>query len=219
MRSALLISFSLHAAFLFLSAEIVKFRRVRFVPRTIYTVKLFSYQELPKRAEPSPPAPEQQEEVKPPAEPPPPPATEKPKKKRRPTRKREGVPSSEVKKSRQEEKVVDQGGPSAPAQSELSLDAEEFPFGYYLATIKRKIAARWDAPRQATGGRLYCRVYFRVTREGRVVDARVEQSSESFLFDQAAFRAVMQASPMPPLPEGFDQDYLIVHFSFSFSKR
>jgi TonB family protein len=58
-----------------------------------------------------------------------------------------------------------------------------------------------------------------VGRDGSIDSPEVEESSGSFLFDQAAKRAVIQASPLPPLPREFTDDYLGVHFSFAYEKR
>jgi len=66
---------------------------------------------------------------------------------------------------------------------------------------------------------VFCRVYFRITRSGGIDAPAVETSSGNFLFDQAALRAVVQANPLPPLPAGFVDQYLGVHFSFSFEEE
>jgi TonB family protein len=62
-------------------------------------------------------------------------------------------------------------------------------------------------------------VYFRVGRDGSIHSPAVETSSGSFLFDQAALRSVVQAGPLPPLPSGFTDDYLGVHFSFAYEQE
>jgi len=49
---------------------------------------------------------------------------------------------------------------------------------------------------------------------GRIRDPLVEQTSGDSLFDQSALRAVMEASPFPPLPQEFKASSLRVHFGF-----
>ena len=44
----------------------------------------------------------------------------------------------------------------------------------------------------------------------------VEKSSGNTLYDQSAVRAVMEASPFPPLPPEFKASSLRVHFGFEF---
>ncbi|PYQ53934.1 MAG: hypothetical protein DMF59_00450 [Acidobacteria bacterium] len=45
-------------------------------------------------------------------------------------------------------------------------------------------------------------------------DAKVEDVSGNGLYDRAALRAVLEASPLPPLPFGYSGTYLGVHLKF-----
>jgi TonB family protein len=47
------------------------------------------------------------------------------------------------------------------------------------------------------------RITFSVLRSGLVGEVKPEVPSGNFYYDQAAMRAVLTASPFPPLPEGF----------------
>lgn len=95
----------------------------------------------------------------------------------------------------------------------LKLDAPDFPFPHYIALVQFRIESKWEAP--ATGeGNLLATVYFKITRSGEVEDIKLEQSSGSAVFDQAAKRAVYNANPLPPLPDGFSSPTLGVHFDF-----
>jgi len=127
------------------------------------------------------------------------------------------VPTTEIKKVSD---ATDIDTTSAPAVTtgDLALDVEDFPFAYYLATIKRKIAANWRVPGTSSGS-IHCRVYFRIARSGSIDTPVIETSSGNFLFDQAALRAVVQAHPLPPLPGGFSDDNLGVHFSFAYEEE
>jgi len=51
------------------------------------------------------------------------------------------------------------------------------------------------------------KVVFRVLRSGRVGEAKLQEASGNFYFDQAAMRAILASSPFPPLPEGFFKEY------------
>ncbi|MGH7597421.1 MAG: energy transducer TonB, partial [bacterium] len=94
----------------------------------------------------------------------------------------------------------------------MKIDAEEFPFPYYLVQVQNKIEQQWHAPsRQEQHATT---VYFRISRSGEVEDVKVEQSSGNALFDQAAMRAVYYASPLPPLPADSGLQSLGVHFDF-----
>lgn len=96
----------------------------------------------------------------------------------------------------------------------------DFRFAYYLAALRNKIGSRWVPP-QGVGGRgrtVKAIVYFRVHRDGQVSQTSVETSSGYAFFDQTALRALLAAAPLPPLPAGFPDNYLGVHFGFEFQQ-
>ncbi|MFN2432060.1 MAG: energy transducer TonB [Gemmatimonadota bacterium] len=114
-----------------------------------------------------------------------------------------------------ENPTPDAGGNEAAL--DLTIEGRPFPFPGYLERLVNKIGRNW----QRTANRREARalVYFRVERTGKVSGIEIEESSGDFLFDQAALRAVSDASPMPPLPDGYDSDYLGVYFDFNEETR
>jgi TonB family protein len=229
MRNAFIISLAAHLILGFTALRLVRISQVRFVPREVYAVRLVSLQEGGGQ---------QTEELKAPAKEPPqapaPKAEEKkpdemvtPQKQPKPQKKGAAgktVPSARVDEGRPGPTT---GGGSGPVSGtgtgpvttgDVSLDAADFPFSYYIATVRRKIAASWQVPGGSSAA-VHCRVYFRITRSGSIDGASVEGSSGNFLFDQAALRAVVQANPLPPLPGGFPDAYLGVHFSFAYEEE
>jgi TonB family protein len=111
------------------------------------------------------------------------------------------------------------GRPNAPATStgSIAIDASDFPFTYYLRLIQSKIGERWSPPRAAATGGERVIVLFEIQRDGQVREPTVERSSGNNLYDQAALRAVTEASPLPPLPPEFKASSLRVHFGFEFN--
>ncbi len=97
-----------------------------------------------------------------------------------------------------------------------SFTVEEFPFTYYVVTIRDKVSANWKPPaRGAYSIERRVLVYFRIGRDGRlVVSPRVDSTSGDSLFDQAAQRAIAQATPFPPLPREYAGQSLGVRFAF-----
>jgi protein TonB len=87
-------------------------------------------------------------------------------------------------------------------------------FAYYRIAIQNKVAANWSPG--FVSGEASCIVYFRIIRSGRVVGARVEETSGIPFYDQTARRAVIEASPLPPLPEQFPDDAVGIHFLFRY---
>ena len=94
----------------------------------------------------------------------------------------------------------------------------DFRFAYYLAALRNKIGQRWVPPpgMNVQGRPVRAVVYFRIGRDGQVSVAQVEATSGYAFFDQTALRALLSATPLPPLPAGFDDNYLGVHFGFEY---
>ncbi|MBI4012465.1 MAG: TonB C-terminal domain-containing protein [Candidatus Rokubacteria bacterium] len=102
------------------------------------------------------------------------------------------------------------------ATSSISLDVSDFPFTYYLRQLQAKISERWAPPRGATAGGERAVVVFEIGRDGQIKEPSVERSSGNAIYDQSALRAIMDASPFPPLPPEFRAPSLRVHFGFEF---
>ena len=96
----------------------------------------------------------------------------------------------------------------------------DFRFAFYLAAIRNKIGAHWVPPPglDATGRRIRATVYFRIHKDGQISVAQVETGSGYSFFDQTTMRALLAATPLPPLPAGFTDNYLGVHFGFEYQQ-
>ena len=57
-------------------------------------------------------------------------------------------------------------------------------------------------------------IYFAVDRDGSIRDARIETPSGNSFYDRAAYRAVLETSPLPPLPFAYSGTFLGVHLTF-----
>ena len=97
----------------------------------------------------------------------------------------------------------------------VGVDVPSFKFPFYLKLIQGKIGSEWSPP---SLGRTFnlkeVVVSFTLTSSGRIQGVEVKKSSGNAYFDQAALRAIYSASPLPPLPKGFSEPNLRVHFSF-----
>lgn len=105
---------------------------------------------------------------------------------------------------------------TARATGSISLDVSDFPFTYYLRQLQAKISERWAPPRGAAAGGERAVVVFEIGRDGQIKEPSVERSSGNAIYDQSALRAIMEASPFPPLPPEFRASSLRVHFGFEF---
>jgi len=207
MKKSVLFSILMHA--LFFTALIVMPSRSRSLPRTrtVYEVELVSaprlIEEAPKKAE-----------VRPPVRPPDPAPVVPKKKPKKETR----DASVEVEKKETSESLpVDSAEIAGSIGSgEVKVETEDFPFAYYLNLIRYRVRENWRPPYQTLGEneKMTAIVGFRVLRNGRVEDITLESSSERFLFDQAAQRAIYAMGQLPPLPEEFGGEHLSVHIEF-----
>jgi periplasmic protein TonB len=88
----------------------------------------------------------------------------------------------------------------------------DFPYTIYIDRMKMLIGQRWLRPQAANG--VNATVSFVINRDGTIRDAKNEILSGNGTFDRAALRAVLEASPLPPLPFGYNGTYLGVHLTF-----
>ncbi len=99
--------------------------------------------------------------------------------------------------------------------SSAQVDAYNFGSPYYLSLVFGKIRDVWENPVQSSST-LMTTIYFRILRDGNIIDAKVEKSSGIDLFDQSAMRATISSAPFPPLPNEFTGEYLGIHLEFEY---
>ena len=137
---------------------------------------------------------------------------------RRPTKKDEGKSSAST--------------VSAPSSADnalrwSSLDASrslgvrtdgDFQWAAYLASVRNKIGAQWVPPPGLQGRLARATVYFRIHRDGQISSAGLEARSGMTFFDQTAMRALLAATPLPPLPAAYPNEWLGVHLGFEYEQ-
>ncbi len=106
------------------------------------------------------------------------------------------------------------GGVDIPigAAGVTGLEGGDFPYTIYIDRMKVLIGQRWLRPQVGSG--MLATVSFVINRDGTIRDAKNEIPSGNGTFDRAALRAVLEASPLPPLPFAYDGIYLGVHLTF-----
>jgi TonB family protein len=107
-------------------------------------------------------------------------------------------------------------GPGGPGVGGLG----NFPYAYYLNIITEKVSENWFTSLVDPGaaGTYQTVVYFKIQREGQIVELKVEQSSGVTPLDLSAMRAVRSAAPFPPLPRDYQDPFLVIHLVFENSK-
>jgi TonB family protein len=92
------------------------------------------------------------------------------------------------------------------------LDQADFQYAYYIERMIIAVGVNWFKPAQVVPVEPV--VSFHVERDGTVTDLELEVSSGLPFVDRAALRAVMAASPLPPLPPEYGGSRLGVHLIF-----
>ena len=91
-------------------------------------------------------------------------------------------------------------------------------FGYYATLVQERVAQNWNTteidPRISSAPQAV--VTFTIRRDGSVPQGsvRVTQSSGNLALDLSAQRAILTASPFPPLPNGFSRSQADVELHF-----
>ncbi len=84
----------------------------------------------------------------------------------------------------------------------LSFDTEWYDWGPYAAEMLRRIRYHWEIPEIAQlGVPGVVRIHFFIERDGRVTGLEVLRESGRPPMDFAARDAILNASPLPPLPD------------------
>ncbi len=93
-------------------------------------------------------------------------------------------------------------------------------YGYYEEILRQRVASKWRTaevdPTLRTAPPVI--VSFEIQRDGRVRDVRFLQRSGNSTLDYSAQRAILEASPFPPLPAGFERNSAAVEFWFQLER-
>jgi len=109
--------------------------------------------------------------------------------------------------------------PAPQKPSSFRAEGVEFKYDYYVKIIKRKVEESWITHGLNTTGQLgNPEVYFKISKNGEVIDAQLEKSSGNGALDQSALNAVTRAK-FPPLPSGYRRDYLGVYYNFEYVQK
>jgi TonB family protein len=88
----------------------------------------------------------------------------------------------------------------------------EFEYPDYLIEMRDRIFNNWRYPNLRKS--LTTTVYFRIAKEGHILSIKVEKPSGNISYDSSAWDAIQKSNPFGPLPEGYSNDKLGIHFTF-----
>jgi TonB family protein len=98
-----------------------------------------------------------------------------------------------------------------------AVDIKKFPYEWYLRVMETKVYGNWDTLKVNLFADRPVKVVvmFAIDRQGNLAKVEVEQSSFNGNIDNSALDAVKLSAPFPPLPPGYKDDTLDVHFGFT----
>jgi protein TonB len=91
-------------------------------------------------------------------------------------------------------------------------------FGAYADLIRDRISQHWNRASVNALPSQKCQVSFTIARNGTITSVNVTQPSGNYLLDTSAKRAVLDASPLPPLPAQFERNEATVDLYFQLEK-
>lgn len=91
-------------------------------------------------------------------------------------------------------------------------------FGAYGDLVRDRVAQHWNRVNVHSLPSQKCGVSFTIAKNGTVSNVQVTQPSGDYLLDTSAKRAVLDANPLPPLPQGFERNEATVELWFQMNK-
>jgi TonB family protein len=110
---------------------------------------------------------------------------------------------------------------SAAGQGALTLDVSDFPYAWWVRAAIAKVQDQWQRQNQFSEPPQKPQLLVEVQRDGSIARIpMIEKSSGNTMYDQAAVRAVMAASPLPKLPDEWTGGSVLrLHISFDLTRR
>ncbi|MEP6714605.1 MAG: TonB family protein [Terriglobia bacterium] len=87
-------------------------------------------------------------------------------------------------------------------------------FGGYVDLMSQRISQKWNTAAINASPSQKCMVSFTISRNGTVSNVQVTRPSGNYLLDTSAKRAILDANPLPALPQQFDKNEVTVELGF-----
>ena len=106
------------------------------------------------------------------------------------------------------------GDTGSTTERTVSLDTQDSRFASYLLGVKRRIEALWAYPPGARGLSGNLVITFGITRDGRLADLHLTETSGLAPLDNEAVRAIREAAPFAPFPGRMQYERLNIRAAF-----
>jgi len=112
------------------------------------------------------------------------------------------------------------GGVGFGSEFSSQIGLSDFPFNYYLENMIGRISSNWLKTQVSSGisDELFTVVRFKIYRDGKISVVDIEQGCGIRTLDLAAVRAIQSSAPFAPLPNGYEEETLIIHLRFEHIK-
>ena len=112
------------------------------------------------------------------------------------------------------------GGVGFGSEFSSQIGLSNFPFNYYLENMIGRISSNWLKTQVSSGmsEELFTVVRFKIYRDGKISVVDIEQGCGIRTLDMAAVRAIQSSAPFAPLPDGYEEESLIIHLRFEHIK-
>ncbi|UCE40448.1 MAG: TonB C-terminal domain-containing protein [Candidatus Aminicenantes bacterium] len=112
------------------------------------------------------------------------------------------------------------GGAGFGSEFSSQIGLSNFPFDYYLENMIGRISSNWLKTQISSGlsDELFTVVRFKIYRDGKISVVDIEHGCGIRTLDLAAVRAIQSSAPFAPLPDGYEEDSLIIHLRFEHIK-
>ncbi|MCD6453948.1 MAG: TonB C-terminal domain-containing protein [Candidatus Aminicenantes bacterium] len=106
------------------------------------------------------------------------------------------------------------GSGMGTGEGEGGMQLGNFPFPFYLITVRERIGLNWFelTEGKSLGAEIW--VYFKVNRDGKIIEIKLEKPCGISRFDSYALKAVKDAEPFPKLPKNYDGEFLAIRVIF-----
>lgn len=112
------------------------------------------------------------------------------------------------------------GGVGFGSEFSSQIGLSNFPFNYYLENVIGRISSNWLKAQVSSGmsDELFTVVRFKIYRDGKISVVEIEESCGIRALNMAAVRAIQSSAPFAPLPDGYEEETLIIHLRFEHKK-
>ena len=85
-------------------------------------------------------------------------------------------------------------------------------FSEYMKNVQEKLRATWQPPDFMEEG--HVTVFFKLTRQGRVLNAAIIESSGDDIYDESALDAIKESAPFGEFPDESLREFISIKYSF-----